>query len=467
MSDAARGLLTSPEQERALVGYVLTNGDYWQDSRHLSSETHFTLNETRMIWRSFEELDRQGRAVDMLGALDVMRAAGELPLNGPMWLAGFVAQDVAPTPTLGGVQSAVRSLQSHAQLRAISRAAQHIVQDCRERRDVAEIITSFHNRVYGTTGSSGPARGVRWLGESVREAWDQLARLDQDPTAGQLLTGIGSLDNSFRIYPGDFILLPGRPSMGKSILGDQIGFGIVESTGGVGLFVNLEQTPIALQRRRLSRVSGVSVGPYLYQLEGDVFSSTMSRVAAGLKRHLGPLFDRVGDLGVECTQIGALVAMVRRVAAEHDLRVLVIDYLQLMSGPGRDRQDQMSHISRTLRLLAMELGIAVIAMAQLNRGVESRANKRPLISDLRDSGSLEQDATGILMIYRDEYYHPQGQVGYERAFAGVAELGIGKQREGERGGVVFVGFDGACKRIFDLDERRLAYVEDAFSRVSA
>lgn len=277
-----------------------------------------------------------------------------------------------------------------------------------------------------------------------------LVQVQEDPDSGQLKTGLASLDKVLRIQPGDYVLLAGRPSMGKSALGDQLGMGIARSTGGHVLNANFEmKLKEQINLRRLCREARLSSEVFLSGQAGEIEMAKLINGGSRLQDVLG----RVWDVGVEARTIGSLRACARRLAEEHDLVCIVVDYLQLMEGPAgsHSREAAVSAISRGLRMLALDLNVAVIALSQLNREVEKRKDKRPQMSDLRESGSLEQDASSLAFVYRDEYYHPPGSEEHDPELAGIAEVIVAKQRNGQRNLTAHLGFDGPSTRFFDQD----------------
>lgn len=441
-----RSLIHSPEHEAALCGAVLLDSDNWADVRHLSPGEHFTTSKTRILWRTFQALEERGRAVDHNGVIELLRANGQLAsIGGPLGVVSMSSREVVPNPTRAGIQSAVDAVVQAAQLRQTARAAEHLRESCMRREDLGVALSQFYGRIYDGGDTCTRPRGPVFLRESLAQTLDKISALQEDPSQGQLLTGLAPLDAGVRIQRGHMVLIAARPSMGKSALADQVALGIAHSTGAVVAQANFEMPVDDLNIRRLSRLSRV---PSEAIRAGQLSDAQWGHLLQAGKR-LGQLSERVCDMGVEVATVGALRATCRRLAEEHDLAVVVVDYLQLMSGQGTNREAQVSSISRALKQMALDLDVAVIALSQLNRKCEERPDKRPRMSDLRESGALEQDADTVLMVYRDEYYYEPGHKDYDPDMAGKAEIIVEKQRGGARGVTVELGFEGACTRFYD------------------
>lgn len=248
-----------------------------------------------------------------------------------------------------------------------------------------------------------------------------------------LPTGFYDLDNELSgLHPGDLVIIAGRPAMGKTTFAQNIGENLSSLTKKATLIFSLEMPGTQLSMRSLSTASKVS----LQKLRsGRLEDQDFVRITAGLESLRGaPIFF---DQGTSTTPAD-IRSRARKFIKQHgNLGLVVIDYIQLMSsgGFGPQREQEISSITRDLKKIARELDIPVIALSQLNRSLEQRPNKRPMMSDLRESGAIEQDADVILFVYRDEVYHP------ETPDRGIAEIIIGKQRNGPIS-TVRLGFSG-------------------------
>jgi len=271
---------------------------------------------------------------------------------------------------------------------------------------------------------------ARSMRELVHETFEHIEALFQNKgeTAG-VRTGFKELDQLIgTLAPGSLNIIAARPAMGKTAFALTIAQHAALKEGvGVGIY-SLEMPAAQLVLRMMCSEARIDMNRVrLGQLSDRDFSRLVD-VAGRLSE--APIFiDDTPDL-----TLMELRARARRLRSQHNVGLIIIDYLQLMSGPGggqkgENRQQEIAAISRGLKALARELGVPVIALSQLSRAVEARPNKRPMLSDLRESGSIEQDADLVMFIYRDEYYNPHSEK------AGIAEIIVGKQRNGPTGTV--------------------------------
>jgi replicative DNA helicase len=274
------------------------------------------------------------------------------------------------------------------------------------------------------------------MSQAVPLLLESLAKAQTSSLVG-ISTGIPSLDKlTGGLQGGQLIILAARPAMGKSALGVQIARHIAESTQSYVPVLSYEMGVIEITTRMLATATGCD----LMRLKGGDLPEGMERVMATAAKDLCDLTMLIDDSPPET--IGGVRSAMRRLARRGPIGAIVIDYLQLMSGETRFMQDsrnqEVSEISRGLKRLATELNVPIIALSQLNRQLEQRQNKRPNLSDLRESGSLEQDANLVLFLYREHVYnssvHPE-----------KTELIIGKQRNGPLG-VVRLKFEGSCAK---------------------
>jgi replicative DNA helicase len=243
-------------------------------------------------------------------------------------------------------------------------------------------------------------------------------------------TGYERIDEMAQLWIAqNLIILAGRPSMGKTAIAINLAFKFAEEYGedlGAVLICSQEMSNISMGKRALAYKGNIPLGNIMRaKMTEDEYDRM--QVAGSRLSELNLFIDEQGSLNLIDVRTKA-----RQVKRQHGLGLLVIDYLQLMVGEGENRQQEITAISRGLKALAKELNIPVLALSQLNRGVESRPNKRPMMSDLRESGAIEQDADVIVFMYRDDYYYP------DSPDAGLAEFIIAKQRNGATGTVRLV-----------------------------
>jgi replicative DNA helicase len=288
------------------------------------------------------------------------------------------------------------------------------------------------------------------LSEVLGRAIDEIqARFESGAEVAGLPTGFRDIDKRLGgLQPGDLIIIAGRPSMGKSAIALNIAEHVGVTEHKPVIVFSLEMPDTALATRSIAAQGSV---PADNLRTGKLGDDHWDGITASLsKLHVAPIWiDSSTSLSV-----GQMQARCRRLRRRQrtDLGLVVIDYLQLMQGEGANRNEEISGITRRLKLMAKDLGCPVIALSQLSRKVEERVNHRPMMSDLRDSGSIEQDADVVLMMYRDEYYNPDSE------FKGMAEAIITKNRMGPTGTACLV-FQPEFSRFRDADQAAVAAIE--------
>ena len=318
--------------------------------------------------------------------------------------------------------------------------------------------------------------GFQRFAQALTTAVDMAARAYQrDGNLSGLATGLTDLDNRMGgLQPSDLIVLAGRPGMGKTALATNIAYNVAKAwagevradghmatvNGGIVGFFSLEMSAEQLATRIIAEQTGI---PSTKIRRGGIDESDFEKIKdVSIELQNLPFYvDETGGLS-----IGQLAARARRLKRQRGLDILVIDYLQLLTGSSRrsseNRVQEITEITTRLKALAKELNIPILALSQLSRQVESRDDKRPQLSDLRESGSIEQDADVVMFVYREEYYHqmrkpPEAQqdkfaewVAEGERVEGKAEVIIGKQRHGPTG-TVELQFDAAVTRFGNLD----------------
>jgi replicative DNA helicase len=364
-------------------------------------------------------------AVDALTVAEELRRAGELDKAG-----GEPYLHSLPTvvPAVGAVLDYARIVKEHSLLRSVLKATRDIQDDVAAHRGEARELIERAEAVLFKIGHDGGTSEMRSLESILHDEIDKLEELSKTDVG---LTGtpsgftdLDSLTGGFQ--PGNLIVLAARPSMGKSAAATNIAeYAAVEAGVPVALF-SLEMSETELAHRFLASQARVSSDDLR---KGRVRAEKWPKVLQAVEKLArAPIFvDDSSDMSVL-----ELRAKSRRLAARHGLGLVVVDYLQLMRPEGRpdsSRVEQIGQISRGLKILARELDVPVIAVSQLSRAVESRNPPIPMLSDLRESGSIEQDADLVMFIYRDEYYNKES----ERL--GEADFIVAKHRNGPIGDV--------------------------------
>jgi replicative DNA helicase len=277
--------------------------------------------------------------------------------------------------------------------------------------------------------------------QAVANTMKELAKVRTKILLGHS-TGLRDLDKiTGGLQPGQLFIVAARPGVGKSAFALQIARHVAESTGLLVPFLSYEMSANELTMRMLAGA-----------LSYDLHRLRQGELMAGMERDLAVAGERLAGLQILIDDnppvtIGGVRSLMRRLARRGEIGAIFIDYLQLMEGDGRSRDpnrvQEIAQISRGLKRLATELQVPVVALSQLNRGLENRPNKRPMLSDLRESGSLEQDASIVAFLYRDHLYNPA-------ADPGLAECIIAKQRNGPSG-TVMLGYTPACAKFETTD----------------
>jgi replicative DNA helicase len=413
------------EAEKSVLGAILL------DERHLHvlvleerlRPEHFYRDQHGAVFAAMLKLHDSDEKIDPLTVAETLRERGALDqIGGPEAideLAGWV-------PAAGHAREYGRIVRDNATMRALLRATYDIQASVSERRHRGEeLIDEAERLIFALRGQELQAK-QRMLEHAVAEEIDRLEQASKDDREiPGLTTGIRDLDRMLAgLQDGRLYVAAARPAMGKSLLCLQIARHVALHEHERVLFASLEMSDAETAQRHLAVESGVDPERlHLGQVRGEDWPALLDAAArtAGAPFHL--LDD--GDLS-----LFSLRAQARQVAVRHgDLRLIVVDYLQLMRAekPSGSRVEDVSEFSRGLKRLAREMRCPVIAVAQLSRAVEQRPDKRPLLSDLRESGQIEADADCVLMLYRDDYYDPDS----ERP--GEMDIIVRKNRQGKLG----------------------------------
>jgi replicative DNA helicase len=413
----------SIDAEQAVLGGLMLAADAIDRIADKLGEQDFYRKDHRLIWRAITELADKGMPCDAITLGDWFEANGLADMVGG---ASYLVELANATPSAANIIAYAEIVREKSVLRQLIDAGTSITEDGYrpEGKTVQEVLETAEQRVFhiAESGARGKKDTVS-MREAVKDAFRQLHERYQN--RGQLTgisTGFSDLDNlTSGLQPSDLIIVAARPSMGKTAFSVNIAEACaLRAKKPVAIF-SMEMSASQLAFRLISSVGRIHAQ---HLRTGDLAEEDWPRVtnAIALLSEAKIFIDDTPGLSpVE------LRSRARRLAREHGgLGLIVIDYLQLMQVPGNkeNRATEISEISRSLKGLAKELNVPVIALSQLNRSLEQRADKRPMMSDLRESGAIEQDADVIMFIYRDEYYNK------ESPDKGLAEIIIGKQRNG-------------------------------------
>jgi replicative DNA helicase len=429
------------EAEQSVLGGLLLDNEAWFDIVEKLSEEDFYSHDHKLIYRAIGEVVGQGKPCDFVTLSEHLRHQNKLDEAGGIAYLGMLAAD---TPSAANVRAYAEIVRERSVLRSLIGAG-NLIADLGYRPDgraPGELIDAAEQQVFrirerGSRGSSD-WYSMPPLMEKIQE---RVLMLRNDPKGlAGLPTGFIEFDRKTTgLHPGDLLIVAGRPSMGKTSFAMNIAehVALIERKS-VAVF-SMEMSAEQLAFRVLSSFGRID---QQHLRTGELNDLEMSKMIsqAGLISEAPLYIDETGALAPL-----ELRARARRLKARHNIQLIVVDYLQLMQVPGskENRTNEISEISRSLKGLAKELSVPVIALSQLNRGVEQRDNKRPRMADLRESGSIEQDADVIVFIYRDEVYNK------ESPDKGIAEIIIGKQRNGPIG-TVKTAFLGQYTRFDNL-----------------
>ena len=425
----------SVEAEQSVLGGILLDSTAWDKVADLIGEQDFYRNEHRIIYRHVERLADMAKPVDVITVAESLENNAELDKAGGLTYLGSLAQNV---PSAANIRRYAEIVRERAIMRKLAEVGSEIATSAFSPggRDADQLLDEAESKVFeiseaGERGRQGFIAMPPLLTKVVERIETLYGREDQNSVTG-VATGFADLDEKTSgLQPGDLVIVAGRPSMGKTAFSINIAENVALDSGkGVAIF-SMEMGGTQLAMRMIGSVGRLNQHTLR---TGRLEDEDWSRMTHALGRlNEAPIFiDETAGLNAL-----ELRSRARRLHRQNGgLGLIVVDYLQLMTAPAsrasENRATEISDISRSLKALAKELNVPVIALSQLNRSLEQRPNKRPIMSDLRESGAIEQDADLILFIYRDEVYNA------DSPDKGKAEIIIGKQRNGPIGTVPLV-----------------------------
>lgn len=426
----------SIESEQSILGALLLDNSALDRISGLVSQDDFYREDHRQIFGVMVGMITSGEHADVVTVLDKLEANGIAEKVGGIAYLGEMAN---ATPSTANVAGYARAVRERAVSRRLMAAGDQIAMLATSHgMTMAERIDAAQAAVMAVA-SEDEAQDLVGMPELTKILTEDLhARASRDSNITGLETGFADFDAMLGgLQASDLIIVAGRPGMGKSTFSMNVAAN-ASSKGHPGLVVSLEMPLVQLGHRMCADIASIPLNKIRGGKMSDEEWSEVSAAMAKIKRMPMMLKD------ASSPDVLAVRAMARKAKrALGGLAYVVIDYLQLMSGHGNNRAEEIGGISRGLKSLAKELGCPVIALSQLNRELEKRPNKRPVMSDIRESGSVEQDADVIVFVYRDEVYNPQSLE------AGTAEIIIGKHRNGELG-TVRMAYQGQFTRFMNL-----------------
>ena len=421
----------SEEAEISVLSAMLIDGDAVARAIEMVGDSSFYRESNRRVYRAMVRLYSRGEVIDVVTLSDELKSAGELEGAGGMV---YLARLVDAVPTSANIEYHCRILRDKAVLRQLIESATDIVREAYEAPagEVDDTLDRAEQRIFQIAQST-QRQGFVWIKEILWPTFERIEELQSSPgSVTGVATGFPDLDNmTAGFQKGELIIVAGRPSMGKTALAMNFAqHAAIDKEVPVAVF-SLEMSKESLVQRLLCSEGRVDAGRLRRgRLQDDEYARLAT--AAG---HLNTAPIWIDD--TPAITALELRAKARRLASEVDLGLIIVDYLQLMSGPSNadNRQQEISAISRSIKAVAKELNVPVIALSQLSRAPEQRTDRRPVLADLRESGAIEQDADLVLFVYREEVYRkPEDLVDDAgNSIEGKAELIIGKQRNGPTG----------------------------------
>lgn len=436
----------SQEAEQSVLGALMLDNRAWDRISDRISAKDFYRSDHQAIFETMAYLINQNNPLDVLTISEALKAKDQLNSSGESYLYELAKN----TPSAANIVAYADIVRERAILRQLIEAGTDIAHDAfnPNARDIKELLDQAEQRVFNISESRSRGVGPVPINALLAKATD---RIDMLYRSDKALTGLSSgftdLDRlTSGLQAGDLIVIAGRPSMGKTILAMNIAEHAAIKSNILVLVFTMEMPAEALVTRMISSLG--SIDQYKVRT-GQLKDDDWPRITHAI--------EMLSETKLFIDDTPALTPVeirsrARRLASEHGgLGLIAIDYLQLMHIPNtrENRSIEISEISRSLKALAKELGIPIIALSQLNRSLETRTDKRPVMSDLRESGAIEQDADLIAFIYRDEIYHENS---HDR---GKAEIIIAKHRNGPIGKVILT-FRGQYTRFDNFSHENVS-----------
>lgn len=427
MSDAIQ-VNTPPhsvEAEQAVLGAVILDSDRLITASERVDPDDFYRVSHQRIFDAMLKINDRGELVDLVTLSSELQSQGILDEIGGL---NYLAEIAEAVPAIGNIGYYLNVVDQKAALRRLIRTATNIVSDGYERQDEVDAVLSDAERNILKVSQRKGQSSFHSIGSVLSDAYSTIEKLHQ--SSGEITgiaTGFSDLDKMTAGFQrNDLIIVAARPSVGKTAFALNISQNVAVRTGENVAIFSLEMGAEQLVMRMLCAEGNIDAQRLR---TGRLESEDWGRLSLAMSSlsQAGIFIDDTPGL-----RVNEIRAKCRRLKQEYGLGMIMIDYLQLIVGngkPGENRQQEVSEISRTLKAIARELQVPVIALSQLSRGVESRQDKRPMMSDIRESGAIEQDADIVAFLYRDDYYDKESED------ANTIEIIIAKQRNGPTGTV--------------------------------
>lgn len=434
-----RSLPSSVEAERAVLGSLLLHDGQLDTVSEILAPEDFYLPAHKTIFEAILNINKDNKRLDLVVLQDELRKNDKLEKSGGLVYLLSLQEDI---PTMGLIEQHSKIIKEKSTLRDLIATSTQIITNCYQQNDknLEAVLDEAERTIFQISQKRANNNFVQlniWLKKTFKY-------LSENKAHGNGVTGVSSgykeLDKKTSGFQkGDLVILAARPSMGKTALALSLVRNAALNGVPVGFF-SLEMSAEQLTLRFLSAESGVP----LHRMRNASINSDEWIDLTNSAAQLGEMKIYIDDTPMQ--SIMDLRAKARKLKAEHNIQFLAVDYLQLLHSSKRheNRHQEVSEISRSLKGLAKELDIPVLALSQLSRAVDSRNDKRPMLSDLRESGAIEQDADVIAFLYRDVVYNS------ETEYPNLTELIIGKQRNGPTG-TVYLHFHNELTLFVDSD----------------
>lgn len=435
----------SLEAEQSVLGAMLLDKEAVAAAAETLRGEDFYSENHKLIFECILDIYDRGNPVDLVTVSEGMRQRGSLSAAGG---SAYISDLSLSVPSTANIRYYIRIVEEKSILRRLIFASNDIIKESYDASEELDMIIDHAEKKIFDISQRNNARSFESIKTILLDTYTKIEEMTKNK--GNIVgvpTGFTAFDQrTSGMNPSDFILIAGRPSMGKTSFAMNIAqYAALHAKVPVGIF-SLEMSKDQLVQRMLSSEANIELQKIR---TGDLSESDWVRlVQAAGPLSQAPIFidDTPGITAME------MRSKARRLKMEHGLGLIVIDYLQLMSGRGKteNRQQEISEISRSLKALARELNVPVVTLSQLSRAPEARTDHRPMLSDLRESGAIEQDADVVVFLYRDEYYHPDSEK------KNIAEAIIAKQRNGPTGTVEVVWL-GQFTKFANYERNRQEY----------
>ena len=416
----------SVEAERAVLGGIMLKNDAWDLVASVVLEEDFYKKEHKLIFKTIKNLQDLGKPVDLITVQEALEGNGDLPGLVNLGGKGYLTQLAKETPSVANIESYAEIIKQRSNLRRLITTVDQIAKNARESDSSGsdQIIDHAEESILSLRDDAKRSSGPKGIRELLGPVYSNIQEANEsgDSLVG-VSTGFTEIDEiTLGFQKSDLIIIAGRPSMGKTALAFNIAENVARQTDQTVLIFSMEMSAEQVVRRFISSIANIDLQRLMRgQLQDKDWEGIDKALSILSSKNI--LLDDTPALSP--TELRSRARRVKR--EDKDLAMIIVDYIGLMQVHGRsdNRVQEISEISRSLKALAKELDVPIVALSQLNRAVESRPNKRPILADLRDSGAIEQDADVIAFLYRHEYYDRN-----DLENKGKAEINIAKQRNG-------------------------------------